>query len=95
MEKNHVCLRFDSVVTRLAGFDYGKEIYQAQVENQIDFSCPVVIEFPDRIIKIASSFVQGFFEDIIKQVGLNQIGNQVKVVARSPELVASIFNNLT
>lgn len=95
MEKNYICLKFDPVVTRLAGFDYGKEIYQTQVKSQIDFTGQATIEFPTQIIKIASSFVQGFFEDIIDQVGLTQIGNQVRIIAGSPEVVASIFNNLT
>lgn len=95
MEGNHICLKFDSVVTRLAGFDYGKKIYHEQVEGQVDFSQYVTIEFPAQIIKIASSFVQGFFEGIIDQAGLDQIGDQVMVVTGSPELTASIFNNLT
>lgn len=94
MESNYVCLQFAPVVTRLAGYDYGKEIFQSQVENRIDFSCQATIEFPERIVKIASSFVQGFFENIINQAGLDKIGSQIIIKTRSSELTSSILNNL-
>lgn len=94
-EKKQIHLQFNQMVTRLAGFDYGKEVYQEQVKDQIDFSSQTTIEFPEQIIKIASSFVQGFFAEIIEQVGLDQIGVQVDVNAGSPEIVASILDNLT
>lgn len=84
MDVQRICLQFNPVITRLAGFDYGKEIYQEQVKAQIDFSRKTIIEFPSQIIKIASSFVQGFFADIIEQIGLDQIGAQVEVDAERP-----------
>lgn len=95
MEKKRICLRFSPMVTRLAGFDFGESTYHEQVKEQIDFSGQTTIEFPEQIIKIASSFVQGFFAEIIDQVGIDKIGSQVVVDAGSPEVVASILNNLT
>jgi len=97
MEKKHIRLIFDQTVTRLAGFKYGMETYDSQVGNCVDFSCDqiIVIEFPEQIIRIASSFVQGFFEKIIKQIGLESIGSQVEIQTGDIELTKSIFKNLT
>ena len=95
MERNYVSLQFDGMITRLAGFEFGREIFASQIENQVDFSEIVTIEFPGQIIKIASSFVQGFFEKIIDEVGFDEIDKRVKVVTGSEELTKSIFDNLT
>lgn len=86
-------LKFDKTVSRLAGYLYGKEIYEQQVKNQIDLSKKTYIEFPEEIVRIASSFVQGFFEDIIAQIGVDSIGDKVVIVA-SPEIKKSIMGNL-
>lgn len=95
MEKKQICLEFNPMVTRLAGFDFGEDTYREQVEKQIDFSEETTIVFPNQIIKVASSFVQGFFSEIIAQVGLEGIGSNVIVNAGSKELIASILDNLT
>lgn len=95
MGNNHVFLQFDPMVTRLAGFNYGKETFANQVEKQVDFANKITIVFPNQIIKIASSFVQGFFEGIIEQVGFKGIGRQVIIETGSESLTKSIFDNLT
>lgn len=95
MGNNHVYLQFDPMITRLAGFDYGKKTFANQVENQVDFTNTITIVFPKQIIKIASSFVQGFFEGIIDQVGFEEIGRQVIIETGSESLTKSIFDNLT
>ena len=95
MESTRVVLVFDKMITRLAGYEFGKEIFDNQVKNRVNFSTEVIVEFPEQIIKIASSFVQGFFEKIIDEVGFDEIGQRVKVVTGSEELTKSIFDNLT
>lgn len=95
MENKRIYLAFNPMVTRLAGFDFGEDTYHEQVEKRIDFSEETTIVFPSQIIKVASSFVQGFFSEIIAQVGLDGIGSKVVVDAGSQELVASILGNLT
>lgn len=91
---NYITLEFDKSVSRLAGFPYGERIYKEQVKDQVDFTKPVVIEFPSQIIKIGSSFVQGFFNEIVAKVGMEEIGGRVQIKAGSEEVRASIFNNL-
>lgn len=95
MEEKQICLEFNPMVTRLAGFDFGEDTYREQVEKQIDYSGKTTIVFPKQIIKVASSFVQGFFSEIIAKVGLEGIGSQIIVDAGNKELIASILDNLT
>ena len=66
---NRIELKFEKANTRLAGNDYGREIYIAQVKDKVNYDDIIYIVFPDQIVNIASSFVQGFFEEIVKKVG--------------------------
>ncbi len=86
-------LVFKKSTTRLAGFPYGKEIYDSQVKNKIDFTNKITIIFPDNIEKIASSFTQGFFEEIVQKIGLLDFEKKVDVVAKD-KVKASIYNDL-
>ena len=56
----------------------------------IDYNSETTIVFPVQIEKVASSFVQGFFADIIKKIGYAGLERQIKIVAGTPELVNSI-----
>lgn len=94
MSENHIKLKFDPTVSRLAGFPFGEEVYKKQVCGQVDFSKQVVIEFPQQIIKVASSFVQGFFKGIVEQVGMEAVGKEVQIVTANPALIDSILDNL-
>ena len=87
-------LQFGKTVTRLADNQYGRQVYNEQVRNQIDFSTQTQIVFPEQIVNIASSFVQGFFHEIIKNVGILGIGTQILVVAPSINIEEKIMNNL-
>lgn len=91
---NYIKLEFDKTITRLAGFPYGEAIYNEQVKNRVDFSKLVTIEFPEQIVKIASSFVQGFFNEIICEVGVDGIGKNVQIITPNPNLKQTIISNL-
>lgn len=93
-EEKYINLSFDKTVSRLAGFAYGQEIFQKQVKEQIDYQGITHIVFPDSIIKIASSFVQGFFDEIIAKVGMDAIGRTIIISTQNPDLKESILNNL-
>ncbi len=87
-------LKFEKSDTRLAGFPYGRAVYDQQVKNIIDYNSETTIVFPVQIEKVASSFVQGFFADIIKKIGYAGLERQIKIVAGTPELVNSIKKNI-
>lgn len=91
---NIIQLKFGKAVTRLAGNDYGRQIYQEQVKDMIDFSSVTQIVFPEQIISIASSFVQGFFDEIIANIGILGIGKQIIIVAPSLDVEKKIIKNL-
>ncbi|MBQ6718554.1 MAG: DUF4325 domain-containing protein [Clostridia bacterium] len=92
---NHIKLVFDKATTRLAYYPYGKEVYEQQVKPNIDFSNDITyIEFPDQIVKAASSFVQGFFEDIISNIGYEAIEKKIVILSKNESLKSSIKTNL-
>lgn len=96
MKTNRIELSFtDKTVTRLAYYPYGKQIYEEQVKPHINFFDDITyIVFPNHIVKLASSFVQGFFEEIIEKVGYEAIGKKIIVESSNDSLKTSIFENL-
>ena len=80
--------------TRIAGNPYGKEVFKEQVKNKIDYNARNVIVFPNTIEKIASSFVQGFFSEVVAKIGYQKFSQVIKVEARSEELVEHILQDL-
>ena len=91
---NRIELQFGKAVTRLAGNEYGRKIYNEQVKDKIDFSTKTQIVFPDQIISIASSFIQGFFEEIIANIGFMGVGEQVIIIAPRINVEEKIIKNL-
>lgn len=95
MKNNYIKLSFNNTITRLAGYPFGKAVFEEQVANNVDYeNTPIIIEFPDQIIKSASSFTQGFFEVLIEKFGYNSIGNQIIIKSKNKSLIESIKNNL-
>lgn len=94
MKNNFITLEFEKTVSRLVGYDYGKNIYFNQAKKKIDLSKKNTIIFPNNIVKIGSSFVQGFFSEIIKKMGLREIKENIKIEAANNEIKEKIFNNL-
>ncbi|KOP31159.1 hypothetical protein ADM98_01755 [Exiguobacterium sp. BMC-KP] len=92
--KNNFELEIDNTVTKLAGNPLGKKIYQSQVLKEIDYEKEIMIVFPDRIDTIASSFIQGFFEDMVSKIGVNGIVSQVTIKSSIPDIKDLIVKNL-
>lgn len=92
---NKIFLEFEKSDTRLAGFPYGKSVYEKQVREKIvNFNESVEIIFPEQIEKVASSFVQGFFSEMICNMGYKGIEKNVIITTCSQELTNSIRDNL-
>lgn len=91
---NKVILIVEKSLTGLAGYDYGKKIYEEQVRDNLDLSVKATIVFPDNIQRMASSFVQGFFEDIVNKIGVSGIEKNIILDVSSEKLRQSIINNL-
>ena len=80
--------------TKLAGNKYGKGIYQTQVKDIIDLNGKIVFVFPDQIDRAASSFVQGFFDEIIKKIGIEGIKSQIDFTTNIPDFKQFVIDNL-
>ena len=89
-----IFLIFDKATTRLAGYPYGRKEYQLQVKEKINYEATNIIIFPNQIEKIASSFIQGFFAEIIEKVGYEKFDDVVKIKAKDTQLADSIHNDL-
>ena len=88
-----ICLDFPKTVTALVGYEYGEKIYKQQVKDKICWQEHNVIIFPDEITSVAISFVQGFYNEIVKNLGFDKAA-QVEIRASSPELIKKIRDSI-
>lgn len=88
-------LKFDKTATGLAGNPFGRKVYEEQVKSKYkDYSEKLMIKFPDNIDKVASSFVQGFFSDLVEEIGYEGIEKNIIIEASNPELSKAIKDRL-
>ena len=84
--ENRFELVFGKAETSLAGYPFGEKTFTEQVSAQIDYEKHVTIVFPENIKMVASSFIQGFFDEIIKHIGFKSIDEKVTIESASEEL---------
>lgn len=81
MKKNN-CIELifeNKTLDSIAGFDYGKEIYDTQVKNKFIEGDINTIVFPSSIERIAMSFIQGFSKELIKNIGRTRFLEEIKI----------------
>ena len=91
---NVIELVFDKATTRIGGFPLGEEIYRQQVKDRIDFHNKNIIVFPKQIIKVASSFTQGFFKEIIDKIGYEGVEKLISIQSTTEGLAADMMADL-
>lgn len=94
MDNNIIELEFDKTIAGLAGNDYGYEEYKKQIMDKFNYNMINTIVFPKQIKKIAISFVQGMFKDILKIIDKNEIEKYVIIKSSSEQLTNRIVNNI-
>lgn len=87
-------LKLDKMITKLAGNILGKKIFEEQVKDKIDYKNDIIIIIPDRIDTIASSFIQGFFEDFVSNIGIRGIEKNVEIKSSIPNIKELVIQNL-
>ena len=87
-------LVFKNDLTKLAGNAFGKNTYETQVKEVIDFNASITFEIPAQIDRIASSFVQGFFDEIVKEIGVDGIEKQIDYISSIADLKYFVLDNL-
>ena len=95
MEK--ISIEIDNTLSGIAGFQLGKSIYEKQIRPAIknyDYKNGIEIVFAERIKRITSSFVQGFFSELMGKIGYYGIKDNVKVKTYSCELTESVYKVL-
>lgn len=91
---NSVSLVFNKTITKLAGFPYGESIYETQIKDKVDLFQPCKIVFPSNIERVASSFVQGLFSEIVKAIGYQGVEDNIEIETANKELTADIWDKL-
>lgn len=69
---NIVILKFPENIRALGGFMQGRQDYDDQVRNEIDFTVPYIIKIPDQVEWVSASYVQGFMEHIVSHLGYSK-----------------------
>lgn len=87
-------LEFDKTAIILAGRDYGVRMFKEQLEGRIDYKNEITLIFPDHIKSLASSFIQGFFLDFKKHIGLEGIERQVVIEDNGRNFKKRVLDNL-
>ena len=80
---NIIHLEFKNNLEVLAGNKFGREIYFSQIQNKFLINEENIIEFPDTIEMICSSFVQGMFSELLKKYTPNELIK--KIIIKNPE----------
>lgn len=92
--ENKVKLTFEDNIIGLAGYEYGKQIYDLQVKDKIDINQKFYIEIPSSIQFAASSFVQGFFSQIIDQIGLSLTEKRATIISENENIKNKFISKL-
>lgn len=87
-------LKFNKADTSIAGYPFGEKVFKEQIGANIDYSKEITIIFPENIKIVASSFVQGFFEEIVQNIGLRGVEEKVNIHSSSVRLSKKIKNNI-
>ena len=94
MENNIIELKFERTIAGLAGNDYGYEEYKKQIKEKFDYKKNNTIIFPEQIRKVAISFVQGMFREILEKIDKNEIEKYVTIESSSEQLTKKIVSNI-
>lgn len=92
--ENKIILNLSKDVIGLAGYEYGRQIYETQVRGNININKEFYIEIPSNIRFVASSFVQGFFSHIIEEIGLSLTEQRAKILSENANIKDKFLNKL-
>ena len=91
---NVIELEFPKTISTLAGNPYGNEVYEKQVKDKFRLDVVNIICFPNNIDDLATSFIQGFFAEIVKITGHDNFYSAVKIQSIHERIKRRIEENL-
>lgn len=87
-------LQFDKSLTKLSGFDLGKDMFDEQIKGKIAYDTEITFVIPERVDLVASSFIQGFFEEVVNKIGIDGVEKKVNIISSIPNAKEMIVDNL-
>lgn len=86
MEKNNtITLELSKKNTCLAGNRFGNDIFTNQIADKMNYSELNVIILPDHIEDIASSFIEGLYENVTEKYGKVEALDIMQLVSNNSE----------
>jgi hypothetical protein len=88
-----IILEFNKSLARLAGNEFGEQIFNDQVKNKLDYSTKNIVIFPDAIDYVAISFIQGFIQGILennKSMTKNEVLDILEFKAKNEKVLSKI-----
>ena len=80
LTKNVAFIDVSEDLTHLAGHQYGRNVFNS-IQSSFNYDEPITIVFPGRITHIATSFIQGFFEEIMNHWSVLDLENKMFVIS--------------
>lgn len=87
-------LVFAKDLSKLAGNIFGVNTYEKQVKGKIDLSKQIIFVIPAGIDRVASSFIQGFFDEIVNEIGISGVEEQITFESSIPNIKEFVLENL-
>lgn len=87
-------LEFAKDLRKLVGNSFGRNTYESQVKDKIDLSQQIIFVIPSVIDRVASSFVQGFFDAIVNEIGISGIEKKISFESSIFNLKKFVLENL-
>ena len=79
MNKNVIKINFSNPLKVLAGNEFGREVFQKQVESKFKLDSKNELVFPDTVKIICSSFVQGLFSKYLEVMSPEKIMSMLEI----------------
>lgn len=93
MEKK-ITLQFDKLVVDLTGNTLGRTTFKHQIEPYFDAENVTVVEIPETIDDVGSSFVQGIYSFISEKYGKSRALEMLRLESENPEIMGKIHKSL-
>ena len=90
---NKINLVFDQTLTCLVGNQFGYNIYLKQIKENLNEEKNLII-FPNEIERVAISFVQGMFRDLIAKYGKEDIFKYLDISAKDEKIRNKIIESI-
>lgn len=91
---NSIILEFEKTLVGLAGYPFGKATFEKFGKGKVDENQAIRVVIPERIERVASSFVQGFFSEWIDEYGVDWVRKNVDISTSREDVRQYMYKNL-